>query len=113
MALKSWTATFPQIDTTNTSGQKEVENSRIQGTTVAIYTAAGLFGALFCIWSADKLGRKKTIVIGAITAAIGAIIQASSFGLAQLIVGRVISGLGNGGIIAVRSILIPTRYDID
>lgn len=68
---------------------------------MAIYTAAGIFGSLFCIWSGDKYGRKKTIAIGAVTAGIGAIIQASSYSLAQLIVGRVIAGLGNGGIVAV------------
>lgn len=107
LSLKSWTTTFPEIDTVDASGSAEVEKSRIQGTVVAIYTAAGLFGALFCIWSGDKFGRKKTIVIGAVTAAIGALIQASSFGLAQLIVGRVIAGLGNGGIIAVRSAVAP------
>jgi MFS family permease len=42
------------------------------------------------------LGRKKTIIIGSIIMVIGAAIQTSSYGLAQLIVGRWITGFGNG-----------------
>lgn len=68
---------------------------------MSIYTAAGIFGSLLCIYFAEKLGRKKTVLIGAGTALIGAILQASSYSLAQLIVGRIIAGLGNGGYLAV------------
>jgi MFS family permease len=42
------------------------------------------------------LGRKKTIFIGSAIMIIGAILQTSSYGLAQLIVGRWITGFGNG-----------------
>lgn len=105
LSLKSWTKQFPEIDTTspNLTAKQVADHAQIQGTTVAIYTAAGIFGALFCIWSGDRFGRKMTIALGAIAAGIGAIIQCSSYSLAQLIVGRVIAGLGNGGIVAVRS----------
>jgi MFS family permease len=42
------------------------------------------------------LGRKKTIFIGSVIMIIGAILQTASFGLAQLIIGRWITGFGNG-----------------
>ena len=42
------------------------------------------------------LGRKKTIFIGSAIMVVGAILQTASFGLAQLIVGRWITGFGNG-----------------
>jgi MFS family permease len=42
------------------------------------------------------LGRKKTIFIGSAIMIVGAILQTASYGLAQLIVGRWITGLGNG-----------------
>ena len=45
----------------------------------------------------DLLGRRKTIFYAAATATIGAILMASSFSLAQLIVARLILGLGSGG----------------
>jgi MFS family permease len=44
----------------------------------------------------EKLGRRKSVGIGAIISMVGAILQATSFGRAQLIVGRVVSGIGLG-----------------
>jgi sugar porter (SP) family MFS transporter len=55
-----------------------------------------LIGALSCLWLGDMLGRRPVIWIGTIIMVIGAIIQCTSFGLAQLIVGRIITGVGNG-----------------
>lgn len=98
--LPSWVATFPRIDTVNTTGFKKAENSRIQGTVIALYTAGALFGALSCIVLGDRLGRKKTIMLGAFVHTLGSILQASSFSLGQLIVGRLVSGLGFGAMSA-------------
>lgn len=53
-------------------------------------------GALSCLWLGDLLGRRAIIWIGTVWMVIGAIVQASAFGLDQLIVGRVIGGIGNG-----------------
>lgn len=94
--LPSWVATFPQIDTVNTTGAQEAENSRIQGTVVALYTLGAFFGALSCIWLGDRLGRIRTIQLGALIEFVGAILQASSFELGQLIVGRLVTGFGFG-----------------
>lgn len=44
----------------------------------------------------EKLGRKKMIVGGCIILSIGAALQASAYGIAQLIVGRIVAGFGNG-----------------
>lgn len=55
-----------------------------------------LVGALSNLWIGDRLGRRKTIVIGGIIMIIGAILQATSFSYAQLVVARIITGLGNG-----------------
>jgi len=65
----------------------------VQGTVVAMYTLGAFFGALSCIWIGDKLGRKKTIQLGAAVNVVGAILQSTSFSLGQLIVGRLVSGL--------------------
>lgn len=44
----------------------------------------------------EKLGRRKSVGIGAIISFIGAILQATAFGRAHLIVGRIVSGVGLG-----------------
>ena len=65
---------------------------------VSIYEIGCFFGAVATFVFAEKLGRRKTIAIGAVFMAIGAAIQASSYTVAQLIVGRIVSGLGMGAI---------------
>ena len=55
-----------------------------------------LIGALSNLWVGDWLGRRKTIVVGGIIMVIGAILQTASYSYAQLVVARIITGLGNG-----------------
>lgn len=100
LGLPSWIQTFPSIDTVNTTGSQQTTNSRVQGTVVAIYTLGAFFGALSCIWLGDRLGRIRTIQLGAMIDIIGAILQATSFSLGQLIVGRLVTGLGFGALSA-------------
>lgn len=40
----------------------------------------------------ERFGRKKTLMIGVTIMSIGAILQASSFSVAQLIVSRLVTG---------------------
>ncbi|GAA5896003.1 hypothetical protein JCM6882_005583 [Rhodosporidiobolus microsporus] len=44
----------------------------------------------------DKLSRKRTIALGSAIFAVGSVISASSYHLAQLIVGRCVAGAGEG-----------------
>ena len=88
--LPSWIATFPRIDTVNTKGAQNTNNSRVQGTAVAMYTLGAFFGALSCIYIGDKLGRVRTIQLGAAVNVIGALLQSTSFSLGQIIVGRLV-----------------------
>jgi sugar porter (SP) family MFS transporter len=67
---------------------------------VALYTVGCLFGALSCITVGDRLGRIRTMMLGAIIQLCGAIISATSYSLPQLIVGRLVSGFGLGQISA-------------
>ena len=71
------------------------------GTVVAIYTLGCLVGALAITQVGNRIGRRKSLIAAAAVATVGLIIQASSFGLAQLIVGRILSGVGNGGVNAI------------
>lgn len=65
------------------------------------------FGAIATIWLGDMLGRRKMIFLGSIIMVVGAALQCSSYGLAQLIAGRVVTGLGNGKIVVQR---LPQMY---
>ncbi|KAI7761927.1 hypothetical protein LZL87_004234 [Fusarium oxysporum] len=100
LSLPSWVETFPALDTVHTKGATKNHNSTLQRTVVAMYTLGCLSGCLSCIWLGDKLGRKKTIIFGAVINTIGATLQASFYSLPQLIVGRLVSGYGFGHITA-------------
>ncbi|KAF7173228.1 hypothetical protein CNMCM5623_005474 [Aspergillus felis] len=75
-------------------------DSTMQGTVTAIYEIGCLAGAVFVLGAGDWLGRRRTIMAGATVMIIGVIIQVTSYPghvpLAQFIVGRVITGIGNG-----------------
>lgn len=70
--------------------------TNLLGITIASYNLGCFFGAIFCIWIGNYLGRRKTIFTGSIIMVIGATLQASAYSLPHLIVGRIITGIGNG-----------------
>lgn len=88
----SFTAQFPSIDTTDGGNG----SASLQGTVVAIYEIGCFFGALLAFAFAERLGRRWSIIIGCGILAVGAAIQCSAYTVAQLIVGRIVAGLGNG-----------------
>ncbi|KAL5116709.1 hypothetical protein ACEQ8H_005458 [Pleosporales sp. CAS-2024a] len=97
LTLPSFLKYFPQIDTVHPPpGSTASHAATIQAITVGAYTLGCFFGAVATIWLGNILGRKRTIFIGSVIMIIGAAIQCASFGLAQLIIARVITGFGNG-----------------
>ncbi|KAL2214842.1 hexose carrier protein [Thermoascus aurantiacus ATCC 26904] len=84
------------------------DNSTMQGTVTAIYEVGCLVGAMFILWLGDFLGRRLSIMTGAAVMIIGVIIQVTAYPkhepLAQFIIGRVITGVGNG----INTSTIPT-----
>lgn len=88
----AFTRQFPEIDTTNGGNG----SSSLQGTVVAIYEIGCFFGALMAFAFAERFGRRWSIIIGCAILTVGAAIQCASYSIAQLIVGRIVAGLGNG-----------------
>ncbi|KAI4854843.1 general substrate transporter [Aureobasidium sp. EXF-8846] len=68
----------------------------IQALVVAIYEIGCLLSSFMIIGFGDKLGRRRAVLIGTLIMLVGTAIQASSTTLAQLIVGRIVTGAGNG-----------------
>jgi MFS family permease len=97
LTLGSFLRYFPEVDTVGqpTDAAKK-HASTIQAIMVGAYTLGCFFGAVATIWLGNILGRKKTIFAGSVIMIVGAVLQTSSYGLAQLIVGRWITGFGNG-----------------
>jgi MFS family permease len=86
------------------------EESPMVGVIVAVYYLGCAVGAVIFSKMADKLGRKKSIFFSLASASLGNLImfvagmKFEKAGLALMLIGRIIMGLGVGGIDAV----IPT-----
>ena len=83
-------------------------NATWQGFVTAIYEIGCLIGAIAILMFGDALGRRRAIILGAFIMILGVIIQCSSIkgykATAQFIIGRTITGVGNG----INTSTIPT-----
>ncbi|KAJ5080882.1 hypothetical protein N7456_013592 [Penicillium angulare] len=100
---------FPSIDTTAShtagwsSAAKNNQSTR-QGIVVAAYNLGCFSGSIPTIWMGNMLGRRKAIFIGSAIMIVGALLQCTSYDLAQLIIGRLVTGFGNG----INTSTVPT-----
>lgn len=96
--LPAFVHQFPQLDTVSShlSEAEKKKNSTLEGTVAALYCVGAIFGALITMFVNDIFGRRNMIFVAAVLSLIGAILMSCSYQLAQLIVGRVVLGLGIG-----------------
>lgn len=89
---------FPVVDPDHT-GSKHW-SSVYQGGITSCYEIGCFFGALFAMFRGDRFGRRPMIIIGSLLIILGTVISTAAYGehwgLGQFIIGRVITGLGNG-----------------
>ncbi|KAL7270831.1 hypothetical protein RUND412_006448 [Rhizina undulata] len=71
-------------------------DSSLLGTVNSLFDIGGAIGAIAIFIAGGALGRKKSILIGSIIVIIGAILQATAHTVAQLCVGRIVTGVGVG-----------------
>ena len=71
-------------------------NSTMTGLIVAIYEVGCFLGSVVTAFIGEHLGRRKTVGIGCVIMVIGAVLQATSYSRAQMIVARIVSGFGMG-----------------
>ncbi|KAB5549435.1 general substrate transporter [Coniochaeta sp. 2T2.1] len=79
-----------------TSVFPEMKDPNVQGIVIAAFELGALVGALSCLDIGDRLGRRATVWFGMIFMLVGGILQCSAWHIAQLAIGRVISGIGLG-----------------
>ncbi|KAL4888868.1 general substrate transporter [Aspergillus ambiguus] len=68
----------------------------LQGDIVALYDIGCIIGSILVFMIGERFGRRKMLMAGGGIMVIGSIILATSTTVAQLIVGRIVTGLGNG-----------------
>ena len=71
-----------------------------QGFVTAIYEIGCFLGAVFVLCFGDWLGRRRAMILGAFIMILGVVIQCSAIkgyqATAQFIIGRTMTGVGNG-----------------
>lgn len=77
----AFTKQFPTINTTTGDG-----NANMQGFVVGIYNIGCWAGSLLTMVIGGRLGRKKTIIVGATILALGTVIQCSAYSIPHLMV---------------------------
>ncbi|GAP88816.1 putative mfs monosaccharide protein [Rosellinia necatrix] len=83
------------------TGNPVITNSLLQGGIISVYYLGTLFGCLFGGWVGDKIGRIKTIAIGAAWAIFGASLQSAAMNSNWMIGSRAVNGIGTGILNAV------------
>ncbi|KAM0746218.1 putative hexose transport-related protein [Meredithblackwellia eburnea MCA 4105] len=83
-------AQFPEIDSATSS------TGLNKGVMTGLLELGAFLGALVSGFVADRYSRKRSIALGIEFFLIGSTLQASSFSYAQLVVGRMIGGIGVG-----------------
>ncbi|KAL1989986.1 hypothetical protein VTN49DRAFT_7183 [Thermomyces lanuginosus] len=70
--------------------------TKVLSTVTAIYDVGCFMGAIAAFTIGERLGRRKALLLGTTIMSIGVILKTSSFSLAQMFVGRIVLGIGNG-----------------
>lgn len=60
---------------------------------MAIFELGSALGALSCLAVGDRLGRPRTMLLAGCICIVGVVIQVSTYSLAQILVGRIVTGM--------------------
>jgi len=66
------------------------------GTITALYDIGAFFGAVCAAFTAEGLGRKRTLLLGAAIVIVGAVLMGSVVERIQFMVARIVTGVGIG-----------------
>lgn len=89
------------------SGFASEQNASVSSNVVSLLTAGAFFGAIIGAIVNDMLGRRSTLFLFATVFMVGAAIQTgASHDIAYIYAGRVVAGLGIGGLSGVMSVYV-------
>lgn len=66
------------------------------GNITSLYNIGCVVGSITSYFIAERLGRRTMLMLGGSIMIVGAVILGASYTVAQLIVGRIVTGIGNG-----------------
>ncbi|KAK7679558.1 hypothetical protein QCA50_017460 [Cerrena zonata] len=97
ISAEEFTSTFKATSADHVGKHNATVN---QGAVTSCYELGCFFGALFALFRGDKIGRRPLILAGSLIIILGTVISTAAFGphwgTGQFVIGRVITGIGNG-----------------
>jgi MFS family permease len=89
------------------SGFASAKNAHISSNVVSLLTAGCFFGAIFAAFLNDRFGRRYSLMGFSVIFLIGAAVQtAAHHHIGQIYAGRVIAGLGIGGMSSITPVFV-------
>lgn len=82
-------------------GQMGTPSTLMIGTITALYDVGAVVGAVSAAFTAEPLGRKRTLQLGCWILIVGTILMGSCYERVQMTVARIITGIGIGYITSV------------
>ncbi|KAJ5677204.1 uncharacterized protein N7477_002837 [Penicillium maclennaniae] len=105
LAMKSFKEDFG-LPTTS-SGFSSNANAQVSSNVVSLLTAGCFFGSIFAAYLNDRIGRRYSLMIFASIFLVGAAIQVGAHhAIGQIYGGRVIAGLGIGGMSSITPVFV-------
>jgi len=100
-------AAFPEIRADFSLGVASSETSRV----VTVFMLGLAAGQLFYGPLADRFGRKRTFVAGAVVYVLGAVISALASTFGVMLIGRFVWGVGGAGARVVATSIVRDRFE--
>jgi MFS family permease len=92
---------------TGSSGFASSQNAHISSNVVSLLTAGCFFGAIAAAFLNDRFGRRYSLMGFAMVFLVGAAVQtAAKHHIGQIYAGRVIAGLGIGGMSSITPVFV-------
>ena len=92
---------------TSKTGFADEKNANISSNVVSLLTAGGFFGSIAAAWANERFGRRYSLMFFSLILLIGAAIQtAATHSIGQIYAGRVIAGLGIGGMTSITPVFV-------
>ncbi|KAL6860812.1 sugar transporter [Trichoderma novae-zelandiae] len=105
LALKSFKQDFGLP--TDSGGFASTENAHVASNVVSLLTAGCFFGAIAAAFVNERIGRRYALMLFVCVFLVGAAIQTSaSHSIGQIYAGRVVAGLGIGGMSSITPVFV-------
>lgn len=89
------------------SGFASDENAHVSSNVVSLLTAGCFFGSIFAAYINDRIGRRYSLMIFSLVFLLGAAIQVGAHhGIGMIYGGRVVAGLGVGGMSSITPVFV-------